>query len=160
MHGLGALALLHLLGGLPLDGAGGDDGGEGGAGGRHVDWLAAVLRVLVRRPRHVHVVGEQGGRRRTGLLRRLLRRRRQDQLLADGLGGLEDLQGDVDLRVVELLLVVILLPVGGGGAPQVLLPHVRLDVVAELPPHLAPRPGALVDRLYVLSLQGEARGGS
>jgi hypothetical protein len=37
----------------------------------------------------------------------------------------------------------------------VLLPDVRLDIVAELPPDAAARPGALVDRLHVLSLKGQ-----
>ena len=80
--------------------------------------------------------------------------RGEDELFADCLvGRLVDLEGDVNLCVVEFLLVVILLPVCRGCPPQVLLPHVGLDVVAQFLPHLAAWPGALVDRLDVLSLQ-------
>ena len=80
--------------------------------------------------------------------------RGEDELFADCLGGwLVDLEGDVNLCVVEFLLVVILLPVGRSCPPQVLLPHVSLNVVAQLLPHLAAGPGALVDRLHVFSLQ-------
>ena len=56
--GRGPLALLTG----PLQGGGGprDDGGDGGVAGRQ-DRPPAVLGVLVRRPGHVHVVGDDGG---------------------------------------------------------------------------------------------------
>ena len=144
---LPSCSLVRLFRSLPLDCPRWDYRGKGRAGRDHRP--TSVLWVFMWRPSIVTVVRSVVCGRRV-----LWLWGRENQLLADRLvGRLVDLEGNVDLCVVELLLMVIVLPVGRRRSPQVLLPHVRLDVVAELLPHLAAWPGALVDRLYVLSLQ-------
>ena len=151
-HCVHRLLRLHLVGSLPLDCPRGDYRGKGRAGSHH--WPTSVLWVFMRRSRHVHVVGEQWCCRGIGWCDILGLWRGEDKLFTDCLvGWLVDLKGNVDLCVVELLLMVILLSICRSCPPQVLLPHVRLNVVAQLLPHLASWPGALVDRLHVFSLQ-------
>ena len=58
----------------------------------------------------------------------------------------------VDLRVVELLFVIVVLLVDGVGSVEMFAAHVTLNVRADVHADVAASPGTLIHDAYVFSL--------